>query len=494
MRIGTNLLFGLAVLFASGAALGAVKHVGDWPTDDKDKKVTLDASGLSRAEAVRRLAAAAGWSVVVHAPAGDPIDIHVKNQPAGKVLDLLLDDASYVARRDGDLVNVTRGDAVPGASEPAAADGAAGAATATAAAPGASVTPPAPQASAPPSPPSPPSPQGPPAPPSPPAAANASAGAPPLPPAPPPIASLAPRHRARGDDRVVTGGSLRVEAGETVDDVTVMGGSVDVYGDVTGDLVVMGGSARVHSGGHVEGDATAVGGALDVEDGATVDGDVGVVGGVLRRAPGAVIGGKVVDQKSKDKGKSGEAIEIGDVHHDGDVHAGNWLARKTRDVGSALTRMAVLFVFGAILLSLAGRRMDLMKAEAAARPMRSFALGLVGAIGGLLLAVVLCVTIIGIPVAAILLVLAVLGGYAGVCSVLTTVGKALVAHKTDNQHVHLAVGCALFLVASAVPFVSGVVTFVIAFAGFGVFVATRGAGLLPNKPIRGVGPATASLF
>ena len=97
------------VALLPSVALGAVKKEGAWP--DADKPITVDASGLSRSEAVRRVAEAAGWNVVVHAPAGDPIDIHVKNQPAGKVLDLVLNDAAYVARRDGTLIDIQREDA-----------------------------------------------------------------------------------------------------------------------------------------------------------------------------------------------------------------------------------------------------------------------------------------------------------------------------------------------------------------------------------------------
>ncbi|MGH7281914.1 MAG: hypothetical protein ACRELY_10350, partial [Polyangiaceae bacterium] len=104
--------FGLAgVLLAStvlvpAVALASVKLEGSWP--DSDKSISIDASGLSRSEAVRKVADAAGWSVVVHAPPGDPVDLHLKNQPAKKVLELVLNDASYVAKRDGTLVDIER--------------------------------------------------------------------------------------------------------------------------------------------------------------------------------------------------------------------------------------------------------------------------------------------------------------------------------------------------------------------------------------------------
>jgi hypothetical protein len=86
------------------------------------------------------------------------------------------------------------------------------------------------------------------------------------------------------------------------------------------------------------------------------------------------------------------------------------------------------------------------------------------------------VTIIGIPIAVVLLLGLVFATYAGICAVLATVGKALVGHKTDNPHIHLLVGCALFLVSGAIPLVNGLVTVGVVLIGIGAVFATRGAG------------------
>ena len=98
--------FGLAAagVLAATPALAVVKRDGTWPA--ADPKVSLDVSRVPREEAIRKLADAAGWSVVVHAPSADPVDVHVKDQPAGKVLDLLLLDGDYIATRDGTLVSI----------------------------------------------------------------------------------------------------------------------------------------------------------------------------------------------------------------------------------------------------------------------------------------------------------------------------------------------------------------------------------------------------
>ncbi len=420
----------LLALLLPIAALAEVVREGDWPAEDP--KVSLSVQNLPRGEALKRLAEAAGWSVVLEAPSGDPVDVHVKDQPAGKVLDILLSDRRWLAHREGTLISIKPAE-VEKRAEPAA-------------------TPPeAPEA---------------------PAAPKAPTA--PEPPAkveePPPAPALAKtasdddddddRRKRRGEDRVVTGGSTKVDKDEVVKDLVVMGGSADVRGTVTGDLSVMGGSATVREGAHVHGDATVVGGSLRLEDGARVDGDVGVLGGRVDRGKKAKIGGDIKE---------------------GNGDAKKPLLRTARDAGSALTRTSLLFVFGAVLLALATRRMESLETEIAARPMRSFALGIIGAIVGALLLLILTVTLVGIPLAVIGALLAAFAAYAGIAAVLTTAGGALFHHKTKNPYVHLAIGCLLYLVLSSLPWIGGLVTATVVLMGIGAMVATRGAGFVRRR-------------
>src|SRR5690606_14002156 len=127
-------------------------------------------------------------------------------------------------------------------------------------------------------------------------------------------------------------------------------------------------------------------------------------------------------------------------------------------IGGAITRTALLFVFGAVLFALATRRMEALQGEVAARPMRSFALGVLGFFVAVIALVALSVTVIGIPIAIIAVLCGVFATYAGICAPLATVGRALFGHKTKNPYMHLALGCALFMLASAVPWLGGFVT------------------------------------
>jgi lipopolysaccharide export system protein LptA len=457
---GSNLAAAAALVAAALAAAPAgatVKHEGTWP--DADKPVTLDVTATPRTEALRKLADAAGWSLVVHAPPGDPVEIHVKNTPASKVLDVLLDDGDYVVSRDGNLVSVKAGEA-EGTAAPAA----------------------------------------PPAPP-PPAAAAAAGSVPPAPPvaavpAVPPIpAAPAPSNHSvsikidsdgseidephgRGQDRTVMGGNVTIAKGEVARDVTVFGGNVDMLGKSTGDVTVFGGNVEVHEGALIHGDATVFGGTLTLDKGAKIDGDVSAIGGTLKRDPDSIVGGDVTAKGSSDPNGAHE-----EEHR-------SIVARAGESVMDGVRLAAVLFVIGTVLLALSGRRMDMLRAEVATRPMRSLALGVLGVIGSIVTVVALCVTVIGIPVAIVALLVAGFALLGGMCAVLSVVGEGLLRHRTENPYVHLAVGCAIYAALAALPWVGGFVVAATVLAAIGVLVATRGAGLVRRR--NGNGGGTAS--
>jgi hypothetical protein len=87
------------------------------------------------------------------------------------------------------------------------------------------------------------------------------------------------------------------------------------------------------------------------------------------------------------------------------------------------------------------------------------------------------ITIVGIPFAVAGAVLGALATYAGLAEVLTTAGGALLSHRTKSPYLHLALGCVLFLVLGAIPYLGGFLTTLATLMGVGVLVATRAAGV-----------------
>ncbi len=498
-----------AGVLATAPALAEVKREGTWPA--ADPKVSLDVTRAPREEAIRKLADAAGWSVVVHAPSTDPVDVHVKDQPASKVLDLLLLDADYVATRDGTLVSIRRAKVeAPSAPKPGA----------MIPAPGKPSDPEDPSDVDPPDPPDPPEPADVPDPPDPPEPGELpNVAMPPMPPIPPmpamppvpPVPPLPPMAgtasasahpsasasaavkdmpKERGRDVAITGDDLKVSKKQVVRNVSVVGGDIDVYGIVTGSIRAVGGDVHIHPGARIFGGVSSMGGDVRVEDLGRIDGAVNVAGGVLRRSEKAILGGDVKGEVRTFS--SGKGDHDDDDDDDDEMMAAGKSGRrlvesKAAEVGSSFARMALLFVFGTVLLALQTERMDDLKAELVARPMRSFAMGVLGAIGSAAMFLVLCVTVIGIPFALLGALGLFLALAASVCAVLETIGRALVRHRSQNPYLHLGLGCGLFLGATALPWIGPIIGTIVVLLALGVLVSTRGAGLL-HKTLRGAQP------
>jgi len=137
-----------------------------------------------------------------------------------------------------------------------------------------------------------------------------------------------------------------------------------------------------------------------------------------------------------------------------------------------------------VLLALATRKMDMLRVEIAARPMRSFATGIVGSLAALVALVALCITVVGIPFAALALLIGVFSVYSAICAVLTTFGAAVAGHRTKNPYVHLLIGCVAFLVVGSIPFVGGLATLALTMIAIGTLVSTRLAGVAVRRPAK----------
>jgi len=125
--------------------------------------------------------------------------------------------------------------------------------------------------------------------------------------------------------------------------------------------------------------------------------------------------------------------------------------------------------------------MTSLRNEVTLRPMRTFALGVVGSIGVVVVTGLLCVTVIGIPVAVVGVLAAFFGALAGVCAALEALGSALFSRWTGNPYLHLGAGCALLLLLSFIPQLGAWLTVIVVVLGIGSLVATRAAGFIPPR-------------
>ena len=124
-----------------------------------------------------------------------------------------------------------------------------------------------------------------------------------------------PNHRQHSNndshDMVVIGRSSVLPAGETANDMVVIGGSatalgrvrgdlVSIFGNVTlsneasGDVVAVLGNVKLATNAIVHGDTVAVLGNIQMWPNSTAHGDVVAVGGAVERGEGSVVNGEVV--------------------------------------------------------------------------------------------------------------------------------------------------------------------------------------------------------
>jgi len=373
------LALSFCLLLAPGPARAAVEKTGVWPSDER---VSLTLTDVPRTEAIRRLADEAGWSVVQQGVDQGVVSLSVQDEPADKVLLMLLSEQSGVVERDGSLVSI-RG--LPRASQSSSS---------TAASPLATPTKP--------------------------------------------------------DQDLFVPDQGHVGKDQSVRDVFVFG-SVLIEGSVTGSVVVFGGEARFEKGARVREDVIAFGGSLDIEDGVEIGGDVAAMFGTLKR--GAELPQSCVACVEEEK-------------HD------PWADCFGTLFGN-LASAAVAWLLGAMLIALVPARVERLRDEIERRPLRNVGLGLLGAVVLLLAAATLAITLIGIPLAIVVVVLTLIATYVTFCVVPLAVGRRLAGQRSENPYVHQALGCVLLFVALSIPVVGGILSFAGTLLALGALVRTR---------------------
>lgn len=258
------------------------------------------------------------------------------------------------------------------------------------------------------------------------------------------VALVAAAPAQAGDDQIVISGDVEVRAGETLDDVIVIDGRVDVAGRVTGDLIAV--SAPVRVTGTVVGDLVAL------TDRAVI-------------APGARIGGDLVYADKRPRVAADATVE-------GETRRVD-LDEVTDPFGAFVTRIAFWLAFsvsslalGFLLLWLAPRALEAALWTARTSTGPSIGMGLAVFFGLPAAALVALVTLVGIPLGIVML-LALLPLYAiGYTTSAWLLGRAIVRPPAARALAFLA-GWAILRAVVLVPFLGGLVWFGAAVFGLG---------------------------
>ena len=246
-------------------------------------------------------------------------------------------------------------------------------------------------------------------------AATAAPAAPPATPAPPPPVVF-DRPSPAEAERVYRRTGARLALGQSI--------VIAEDEDVTESVIAVGGSVRVD--GRVRDELVVIGGSLELTPTAEVRGDITVVGGQVTIAPGARHTGEL--HHGMARGFPGWAwptvrwswIDLGG--------AARWLS-----LAGTLTRVALLGLAVALLTLVARGRVTRIGAVASATPLRAGLVGLATQVlfipALIVIAIVMAVTIVGLPLVAIVMPLAVVLMCAamvlGFTSLAHTLGQAI---------------------------------------------------------------------
>ena len=273
----------------------------------------------------------------------------------------------------------------------------------------------------------------------------------------------------------VVRGNLRVEGGGQTRDVSTVSGSVDLDpGARSRDVVAVLGSVRLAGGAHAR-QVVAVGGSVEIGPGATVDNDVVAVGGRVTVDPEAQVGGS---RQSISVPGLPSLIGVTTGHVFSGPASPAWIAFE------AVVKFAVLFVLGLLVLALFPRRMEAVSSSMMASPVKSTLAGLLGTVAMPILLALLVVTLVGILLVPVQIIAVIAAGVLGVTALTFHVGRALPIGRVQSSPmvVQLAVGTAIFVLLTAIPFLGVLVWIAVWLLAFGAVLRTR-FGQTPTVPL-----------
>ena len=276
---------------------------------------------------------------------------------------------------------------------------------------------------------------------------------------------------------------LFIPAGQRVDgNVATMTQSIVVEGDVAGDVTSLGGDITVQ--GHVGGDVVSYAGRVTVRPSARVDGSVLAAGGQLQGATNAQVAGEAFGESGNGKALASVVILFMPT------------SSKSTPVSSisniffGLLVTVFLVAFSLLWAALWPRRMAATTATLRELPQRSFVLGLLStlvlAAAMLPLTALLTMTIIGLPVVAVLLLLLQLPYIYGFAVLVQVIGADRVpAINLSGRTALIALGMAALVgvVTATLPLAGVALFYLLASPGVGAAVLSRGGVVLPTTNI-----------
>lgn len=298
-----------------------------------------------------------------------------------------------------------------------------------------------------------------------------------------------------GGDIIAVGGKVRI-TGPVVGNVRVLGGEVELASSVGRNVTVAGGSILLAPGSHVQGHVLVAGGEVEMRG--TIEGDVSVAAGQvtmagntrgtvelwldkegsLRVLDSAVADGPIRYRAAKSAevaagAKLQQAPEMLPLKdYSGSRDRGNrWFGEMMWFFGLAVLAMALVYI--------APRKAQEIAEEALTKPWQSLGWGALWLILVPITAIILMVTLIGMPLAFVLVAMYFVSLFGAQVAVSVAVGWYLRSKETFKTMQSwkmlpiVLVGLLVYRLATAIPVLGALVSFVAILWGLGAIVRVQ---------------------
>jgi len=267
---------------------------------------------------------------------------------------------------------------------------------------------------------------------------------------------------ADGPSSVAMGADAAVAAGETHEsDIVVLFGSARIDGTVTGDVVVLFGHLEIS--GTVEGDVVSFLSSAKIAETARLEGDLVNIGWSMKRASGSAVRGETVNFDF-----------MSFVPFAGDGGGLSGLLRFILLV--KLILLAFFFFILVLLIALIPRRIAVIAAAFPARWGWSLLTGILSYVVVVIGAVILCATVIGIPLALALVAALLLVKWIGLAALLYLLGQTIARNLFHRELTHfscVAGGFVAYALISLIPLFGWIVCGLLNVLGVGIVILTR---------------------
>jgi hypothetical protein len=276
------------------------------------------------------------------------------------------------------------------------------------------------------------------------------------------------------DGPVIFGGNYTLESGDTLNsDLVVFGGTVEIQEEsvVEGSIVVFGGTVTVE--GVVEQDVVLFGGSGSLGENAVVKGDLVTVGGSFSRAEGSRVEGEIREE---------QAIEIPAPQVPAVPNPPSPPEIPAYDpLGQAVQALVMAIVMGALAMALVlflRPQMERVAHAAIQQPFVAGGAGLLVMIAFPFALVLMVVTLILIPVAALSVLLLIVAWVFGLISIGMELGERFTRAIDQDWPPVLSAGFGTFLGMlivggiGIIPCLGGLVQLLVALVGIGAVALT----------------------